>query len=65
VVGVHFLGPHGTDIIAEATLGMELEATFEEFAHTIHAHPTVSESVMEAAQDVEGLAIHLPARKKK
>jgi dihydrolipoamide dehydrogenase len=65
VLGVHCLGPHGTEIIAEATLGMEVEATFEEFAHTIHAHPTVSESVMEAALDVEGLAIHLPARKKK
>lgn len=65
VLGVHFLGPHGTEIIAEATLGMQLEATVEEFAHTIHAHPTVSESVMEAALDVEGIAIHLPARRKK
>lgn len=65
VVGVHFLGPHATDMIAEATLGIQMEATVEEFAHTIHAHPTVSESIMEAALDVEGCAIHIPARKKK
>jgi dihydrolipoamide dehydrogenase len=64
VVGVHILGPHATDLIAEAVLGIELEATFEEFAHTIHAHPTISESIMEAAYAVAGYAIHVPARTK-
>jgi dihydrolipoamide dehydrogenase len=65
VVGVHILGPHATDLIAEAVLGIQLEAALEEFAHTIHAHPTLSESIMEAALDAEGKAIHVPAKKKK
>ena len=65
VVGVHILGPHATDLIAEAVLGLHLEAALEEFAHTIHAHPTLSESIMEAALDADGKAIHVPAKKKK
>ena len=65
VVGVHILGPHATDLIAEAVLGIRLEAALEEFAHTMHAHPTLSESIMEAALDAEGKAIHVPAKKKK
>jgi len=65
VVGAHILAPHATDLIAEAALGIQLEATLEEFAHTIHAHPTLSESIMEAALDADGHAIHVPAKKKK
>ena len=60
VLGVHILGPHATDMIAEAVLGMNMEMTVEELAHTIHPHPTVSESVMEAAQTLAGGAIHMP-----
>ena len=64
VVGVHILGPQATDLIAEAVLGIQMEATFEEFGRTIHAHPTLAEGIMEAALDVEGLAINMPAKKK-
>jgi len=58
ILGVHILGPHATELIAEAVLGMRMEATFEDIASTIHAHPTISEAVMEAALDVEGKRIH-------
>jgi len=64
VLGVAILGPHATDLIAEAALAIQMEATFEEVAHTIHAHPTLSESMMEAALDVEALAIHMPKKRK-
>ena len=46
-------------MIAELGLGRTLEATVEEVGHTIHAHPTMSEAVMEAALDAMGQAIHL------
>jgi len=49
ILGVHIIGPHATELIAEATLAVQLECTFEELARTIHAHPTLSEAVMEAA----------------
>jgi len=65
VVGVHMVGLQATELIAEAVLGIQMEATFEEFANTIHAHPTLSEGLMEAALDVDGLAINMPAKKKK
>jgi dihydrolipoamide dehydrogenase len=64
VLGVMILGPHATDLIAELGLAIQMEATYEEIAHTIHAHPTISESVMEAALDVDGLAIHMPKKRK-
>jgi dihydrolipoamide dehydrogenase len=65
VLGVSIVGPHATDLIAEATLAIQMEATFEELAHTIHAHPTISEAIMEAALDVDGMAIHMPKKRKK
>jgi dihydrolipoamide dehydrogenase len=49
ILGVHILGPHASDIIHEAALGMRLGGTVGVVAHTIHAHPTLSESLMEAA----------------
>ncbi|HEX2060599.1 MAG TPA: dihydrolipoyl dehydrogenase [Thermoanaerobaculia bacterium] len=58
VLGVHIVGPKATELIAEACVALELEATAESIAKTIHAHPTLSEAVMEAAEDVEGHAIH-------
>lgn len=58
VLGVHILGPHATDLIAEAALAMRMEATAGEIARTIHAHPTLSEAIMEAAYDVDKMAIH-------
>ncbi|HSE95437.1 MAG TPA: dihydrolipoyl dehydrogenase [Methylomirabilota bacterium] len=59
ILGVHILGAEATDLIAEFGLGRTLEATVEEVGHTIHAHPTMSEAVMEAALDAMGQAIHL------
>jgi dihydrolipoamide dehydrogenase len=59
ILGVHILGAEATELIAEFGLGKTLEATVEEVGHTIHAHPTLSEAVMEAALDAMGQAIHL------
>ncbi len=64
VLGVSILGPHATDLINEAAVAIAMEATFEELAHTIHAHPTISESIMEAALDIDALAIHMPKKRK-
>jgi len=58
IIGVHILGPRATDIIAEAALAIRMGATTGQFSDTIHAHPTVSESLREAALAVDGLAIH-------
>src|SRR5256712_3831259 len=59
ILGVHIVGPHATELIAEACVAMQLESTAEELGRTMHAHPTVSEAVMEAAENVHGLAIHI------
>lgn len=59
VLGVHVVGPKATELIAEATLGVAMETTVEEIAHTIHAHPTLSEAMLEAAHSVYGEAIHI------
>jgi len=60
ILGVHIIGPHATDMIAEAVLAMHLEATVQELAHAIHPHPTLSEAIMEAAQVLAGGATHMP-----
>ncbi len=59
ILGMHMVGPMATEIIAELALAIRLEATVEELAHTVHAHPTVAEAVMEAAHAALGGAIHL------
>jgi len=59
ILGVHIIGPHATELIAEACVAMQLESTAEELGRTMHAHPTVSEAVMEAAEAVHGLAVHI------
>jgi dihydrolipoamide dehydrogenase len=59
VLGVHIIGPSATELIAEACLGLKLETTVEEIAHTVHAHPTLSEAMLEAAHSVYGEAIHI------
>ena len=59
VLGVHIIGPRATELIAEATAALRLEATSEELVQAIHAHPTLSEAMHEAAEAVEGLPIHL------
>ena len=58
VLGVHIIGAHATDLIAEACVALQLEGTDEELFRTMHAHPTLSEAVMEAAHAAHGQAIH-------
>jgi dihydrolipoamide dehydrogenase len=58
VLGVHMIGPRSTELVAEAVLALRLECTVEELVRTIHAHPTFSEAVGEAAHAVHGAAIH-------
>jgi dihydrolipoamide dehydrogenase len=58
LLGVHMIGPHVTDLIAECVVAMKLEATLESIAETMHAHPTLSEAVLEAFEDSLGQAIH-------
>jgi dihydrolipoamide dehydrogenase len=57
VLGVHMVGPHATDLIAEACVALQLESTTEEIMRTIHPHPTLSEALMQAAESVYGHAI--------
>jgi dihydrolipoamide dehydrogenase len=59
VLGVHMIGPRSTELVAEATLALRLECTVEELIRTIHAHPTFSEAVGEAAHATHGAAIHM------
>ena len=60
ILGVHMIGSHVTDLIAEPVLAMTLEATVEEIWHAIHAHPTYPEALMEASLDVWERSIHKP-----
>jgi dihydrolipoamide dehydrogenase len=59
VLGVGIVGPSASELIAEATLAVELGATVENLMHTIHAHPTLAESISEAAELVRGASIHI------
>ncbi len=58
ILGIHMIGPRATELVAEATLALRLECTVEELLRTIHAHPTMSEAVGEAAHAAHGAAIH-------
>ncbi|MDR3727046.1 MAG: dihydrolipoyl dehydrogenase [Terracidiphilus sp.] len=58
ILGVHILGPQATEIIAEAVAVLELEGTVEEMMFTIHAHPTLAESMLDAYGAVQGMAIN-------
>jgi dihydrolipoamide dehydrogenase len=60
ILGIHIIGPQATDLIAEGALAMRMEATVDDLAGTIHAHPTLSEAMMEAAHALHNRAIHLP-----
>jgi dihydrolipoamide dehydrogenase len=59
ILGAHIIGPEATEMIAELGLAITLEATWEEIEATIHAHPTLSEAVHEAAEVAAGHAIHI------
>ena len=63
ILGAHIIGPRATDLIAEATLAIQNELTMEQLDLTIHAHPTLPESLMEAALAAQGRAIHIPNRR--
>ena len=58
ILGVHIIGPQATELIAEAVAVMELEGTVEHLMFTIHAHPTLSEAMLDAYGAVEGMAIN-------
>ena len=62
VLGFHIIGPHATDLIGESVLAMSTESVVEELAEAVRPHPTLSETVMEAAMDWSGLAIDSPKR---
>jgi dihydrolipoamide dehydrogenase len=59
ILGVHIIGPNATELIAECVTALEMEATVEEMMFTIHAHPTLSESLLDAFSSVEGMAINV------
>ena len=63
ILGIHIVGPRATDLIAEATLAMKLEATPQDIVSTMHAHPTLAEAFHEAALDVSSETIHFLAKK--
>ncbi|MCZ4500106.1 MAG: dihydrolipoyl dehydrogenase [Marmoricola sp.] len=59
ILGVHIIGPGATEIIAECVTAMELEATVEAMMFTIHAHPTLAESLLDGFSSVEGMAVNV------
>ncbi len=63
VLGVHIIGAHASELIAEAVLAMEFSASSEDLSRTIHAHPTLSEALHEAALALKKQALHLPLSK--
>ncbi|KEO80987.1 dihydrolipoyl dehydrogenase [Tumebacillus flagellatus] len=63
VLGVHIVGPEASTLIGEATLALEMGATLEDFHLTVHPHPTLTEVLMEAAADADGVAVHIAKRR--
>jgi len=64
IIGVHIMGPHASDLIHEGTLAISKGLNVDDIAHTIHAHPTLSEAFLEAVLGLKGEAIHMvPPRK--
>ena len=59
ILGVHIIGPRATELVSEAVMALRMEVTVEELIRTIHAHPTMSEAVGEAAHAAHGAAIHI------
>jgi dihydrolipoamide dehydrogenase len=58
VLGMHIIGPHAADLVHEGALAIKAGLTAREVGEMIHAHPTLSEGIMEAAEDLHGIAIH-------
>lgn len=63
ILGVHMIGAHAADLIHEAALAMQVGATVTRVAEMIHAHQTLAEGFMEAAEDAAGKAIHQVRKK--
>jgi dihydrolipoamide dehydrogenase len=59
VLGLHIVGPHASDLILEGGLALSMEATLDEIEATIHAHPTLGETIHEAALAARGIALHV------
>ena len=64
VLGASIVGAHATDLIGELALAMKTGATIKDIAETVHAHPTLPEVVLEAAEDVHGIAVHKVGRRR-
>lgn len=62
ILGVHIVGSNATELVGEAVMAMQLEATVNELANSIRVHPTFSESVVDAARDARNWALYLPKR---
>ena len=58
LLGVHMVGPHVSELVAEAVLAIETEASLGEFTSVVRAHPTLSEAIMEAGLAAAGRALH-------
>lgn len=65
LLGFHMVGPNAGDIVSEAALAIEMGATLEDIELTQHPHPTISEGVMEAAENAHGRAIHIANRRRR
>ena len=65
LLGAHAVGPHATELVGEAVTALRAELTATELGRTIHAHPTLSETWMEAAHAVHGECIHQPPKRRK
>jgi len=59
LLGIHMIGPRATELVGEATAALRLESTLSELVTTIHAHPTFSEAIAEAAHAAQGAPLHL------
>jgi len=64
LLGFHMVGPSAGDMVSEAALAIEMGATLEDISLTQHAHPTIAETFMEAAEHAHGMAIHIANRKR-
>jgi dihydrolipoamide dehydrogenase len=59
VLGLHIVGPHASELVMEGGMALSMEATLDEIEASIHAHPTLSESIAEAALAARGLALNI------
>lgn len=65
LLGAHIIGPSASELLGQSVLAMEFDGTIEDIARTIHAHPTLSEAMHEAALGADGRAIHIANRKRR